>query len=452
KKVEAPYKKTSIWSSWKAERNIIFSPKTKLGYIDRELLEFANMDEMVEEAEHGNVVSCFLDGCDVRLHLPPLIIGLMYHDLYLGGKALVERENVGFDLTKSNLCPSLVEDLTAKGVGLRLADSHTVHISRFNPFGMAKLTIFAVIRKAYGGEPSVDLLRAFMNLGLTEMDFRSFMMEGIDGEFHFVLEGGVGDGEGSSLHIKFVKKETLDSDDALSKKDVANEARNQKLGKPSKATRKRKQVAESSKRETRQKAQKRTRKLMPTLTNGRASYDDIWESEMEKDKAYAELEKKCNNALQDLDKIPLMLDMHVEIETLQGQVDKLHGFEFERERLKKSKTQLLYTTLKEVAALREPFELEKMPGYHPLSKKEFDQVGDNLAITSYPFLDEVTDDPYASLEVLLSKKPKTLRSKPAPSTSKFNFTIFMIIITLDNSFDNSSFFGHTNNCVGSKNT
>ncbi|GJX61938.1 hypothetical protein Tco_0294838 [Tanacetum coccineum] len=51
--------------------------------------------------------------------------GLVYHDLYLGGKALVERENVGFDLTKSDLCPSLVEDLTAKGVGLCVADSHT---------------------------------------------------------------------------------------------------------------------------------------------------------------------------------------------------------------------------------------------------------------------------------------------------------------------------------------
>ncbi|GJQ95748.1 hypothetical protein Tco_0006887 [Tanacetum coccineum] len=53
------------------------------------------------------------------------IIGLVYHDLYLGGKALVERENVVFDLTKSDLCPSFIEDHTAKGVGLRVANSHT---------------------------------------------------------------------------------------------------------------------------------------------------------------------------------------------------------------------------------------------------------------------------------------------------------------------------------------
>ncbi|GKE65642.1 hypothetical protein Tco_1519803 [Tanacetum coccineum] len=48
----------------------------------------------------------------------------MHHDLYIGRKALVERENVVFDLTKSDLCPSFVEDLTTKGVGLRVANSH----------------------------------------------------------------------------------------------------------------------------------------------------------------------------------------------------------------------------------------------------------------------------------------------------------------------------------------
>ncbi|GJT43203.1 hypothetical protein Tco_0951918 [Tanacetum coccineum] len=49
----------------------------------------------------------------------------VYHDLYLGKKALVERENVGIDLTKSDFCPSFAEDLTAKGVGLCMADSYT---------------------------------------------------------------------------------------------------------------------------------------------------------------------------------------------------------------------------------------------------------------------------------------------------------------------------------------
>ncbi|GJT29433.1 hypothetical protein Tco_0909708 [Tanacetum coccineum] len=40
-------------------------------------------------------------------------------------KSLVDRENVGFDLTKYDLCTSFIEALTAKGMGLRVADSHT---------------------------------------------------------------------------------------------------------------------------------------------------------------------------------------------------------------------------------------------------------------------------------------------------------------------------------------
>nr|GEV89601.1 hypothetical protein [Tanacetum cinerariifolium] len=134
-------------------------------------------------------------------------------------------------------------------------------------------------------------------------------------------------------------------------------------------------------------------------------------------KAYAKLEVKCKDALQDLDKNPLVLDMRAEIETLQGQVNKLHG-EFSRIVLEEKKwinydmtlatlgffiTRLVKTTLvhgrcivfKEVADLKEPFKLKKMPGYRPSSKKEFDQAGENLATSSYPFLVKATVDPYA---------------------------------------------------------
>nr|GFB92178.1 hypothetical protein [Tanacetum cinerariifolium] len=76
------------------------------------------------------------------------------------------------------------------------------------------------------------------------------------------------------------------------------------------------------------------------------------------------------------------------------------------------------TDFEEVAALKEPFDLTKMSGYHPSSKKEFDQAGDALATASYPFIVEANAHLYASLEVLLLKKSKSLRAKPAPSTSK----------------------------------
>nr|GEZ59150.1 hypothetical protein [Tanacetum cinerariifolium] len=57
KKVEALLRKTVIWLGKKAERNIVFSPEAELHYFDRDVLEFANMDQVVEEAEHGNVPS-----------------------------------------------------------------------------------------------------------------------------------------------------------------------------------------------------------------------------------------------------------------------------------------------------------------------------------------------------------------------------------------------------------
>ncbi|GJX99226.1 hypothetical protein Tco_0356245 [Tanacetum coccineum] len=94
-----------------------------------------------------------------EVHVHPFI-GLVYHDLYLGGKALVERENVGFDLTKSNLCPSFVKDHTAKGVGLRVADSHT-HEDDFTPL--------ETIRR-------VDSLRYYIN----KAEFKTLELDDIE--------------------------------------------------------------------------------------------------------------------------------------------------------------------------------------------------------------------------------------------------------------------------------
>ncbi|GJS79150.1 hypothetical protein Tco_0729031 [Tanacetum coccineum] len=61
KKVEAPPKKTprktGIWSCRKAdspERNVVFSPETKVHYFDRGDMEFDDMRQVVEEVEHEN--------------------------------------------------------------------------------------------------------------------------------------------------------------------------------------------------------------------------------------------------------------------------------------------------------------------------------------------------------------------------------------------------------------
>nr|GFA31214.1 hypothetical protein [Tanacetum cinerariifolium] len=74
-------------------------------------------------------------------------------------------------------------------------------------------------------------------------------------------------------------------------------------------------------------------------------------------------------------------------------------------------------SFKEVANFKEPFALEKMPGYRPSSKEEFDRASDGLANASYPFLVELTMDPYASMEQLLLKKPQSLHLNPGSSHS-----------------------------------
>ncbi|GJR98623.1 hypothetical protein Tco_0270797 [Tanacetum coccineum] len=439
-------------------------------------------------------------------------------------ESLVERENMGLDLTNSDLCPSFIEDHLAKGMGLHVADSHNGNHRKggFTPLvprdELSQLVteydipqdVRVLLPKrtqmifdaplAYGGEPSIDLLRAFLNLGPAEIDFRSFMMEGIDGEFNFLPEGDLND-EGGSPSTKYVNNEALvidaepittipplefaknigDSNDTPSEKDgmtligrsVPNESQNPEVDTSSKAVGKRKQVVESSKEGPRRKTQRvppqaskasddasdpldvdsdpdihefpsskelkdsqvvldnmlnnKTCKLMSTLSKARDSCDVIRKREVKKDKAYAELERKCNEALQDLEKNPIVLDMRSEIETLQGQVDRLHATELVRS----DETGLIVAKLvkaamfhgrcmafEEVAALKEPFVLEKMSGYRSSSKKEFDQVGDDLATISYPFITKVVVDPYAIVEQLLLKKPKSLFTKPASSHCK----------------------------------
>ncbi|GKD29947.1 hypothetical protein Tco_1240725 [Tanacetum coccineum] len=66
------------------------------------------------------------------------------------------------------------------------------------------------------------------------------------------------------------------------------------------------------------------------------------------------------------------------------------------------------TTFKEVSKLKEPFILEKMPGYRTSLKDEYDRAGEDMANASYPFLSKFTLNPYASVEQLLSMKPRSL--------------------------------------------
>nr|GEV11109.1 transposon Ty3-G Gag-Pol polyprotein [Tanacetum cinerariifolium] len=358
----------------------------------------------------------------------------------------------------------------------------------------AKLTTFIVMCKVYEGKPSVDLLKAFLNLGPVdvipqharedplyhqistypvniqtfpylilylaglkiswkivlkpiiyyygrEMDFRCFMMERIDGEFHFKPD-----------------RNTVESDDAPSEKDevilvgriVANKAKNQKAPlQESKATcdpfypldmdsdRDIHEVTSAKELKYSDDCHwvvahvvldnvmnKRTHELISTLMKARASCDAIWERKKEKDKAFAGRFRPCKDKLtsfmeidglrQDRAAVVAKFVSHVVMKLVR--IDEMGLLV----------TWLANTALfhgrcsafEEVATLKEPFKMKKMPSYRPLSKKEFDQASDYLATTFYPFLSKDIVDPYAPLKVMLSKKPKSLRANPSPSKSK----------------------------------
>ncbi|GKA36870.1 hypothetical protein Tco_0723435 [Tanacetum coccineum] len=174
-------------------------------------------------------------------------------------KVLVERGNVGFDLTKSNLCPSFIEDLTAKGVGLHVADSHTGN------------------HRGYDFTP-LETIRRF--LGIIRSRSLSARRGGLRARGE---EGGVGD-EGGSPSTRSMNNEAPmidadplttvdpsefpknigDSDDASSEQDevtlidrtTAEKTQNRRVSASSKATGKRKQTVESSEREPQLKVRK----------------------------------------------------------------------------------------------------------------------------------------------------------------------------------------------------
>ncbi|GKE56533.1 hypothetical protein Tco_1495718, partial [Tanacetum coccineum] len=76
-----------------------------------------------------------------------------------------------------------------------------IHISRLNPFGCAKLTTFAVMCKAYGCEPSVELFRGFFNL--FPGGKWNFMYADTDEDLSFLpKESCLDDGTGGSLQRK----------------------------------------------------------------------------------------------------------------------------------------------------------------------------------------------------------------------------------------------------------
>nr|GEX35709.1 hypothetical protein [Tanacetum cinerariifolium] len=295
-----------------------------------------------------------------------------------------------------------------------------------------------------------------------EMDFRSFMIQGVDGEFNFLPEGGFEDNQGY-FSTKSVNNEThiLDAE-PISVVLPANVADNiidscntsfddelhpvhpptssfPEVGEKSKVVGKRKLVVDALRDGSHRRARRAPVQASKVTGDASTPLDvdsdpDIhghpvmpFEREVKRDKAYDELEKKCNEALQDLDKNPFVSDMRSVIETLEGQVNGLHN-EYGRLLIEERKwanygqtlrliglrqdraavvskfvpdaaMKLVHsdemgvlisrlvraaivhgrcTAFEEIAKLKEPFVLEKMSGYRMSSKDEYDRAGEDM--------------------------------------------------------------------------
>ncbi|GJU11466.1 hypothetical protein Tco_1133862 [Tanacetum coccineum] len=113
------YRQTGLLKVLEKVKN--FNLDVKHSYADPDLRD-EDAEYMRENLIDGKSISSESNGLVTQ---PGMLEGTVYHDLYNGGKDLVDRENMGFNLTKFNICPSFIEDLIAKGMSLRVADSHT---------------------------------------------------------------------------------------------------------------------------------------------------------------------------------------------------------------------------------------------------------------------------------------------------------------------------------------
>ncbi|GJR37302.1 hypothetical protein Tco_1212986 [Tanacetum coccineum] len=241
---------------------------------------------------------------------------------------------------------------------------------------------FTVMCKAYGGEPSVDLLRSFLNLGRA-------------GDWLTLSSRGGADVPKALTKLVTHLENWKEFPSAKELKGATNcHLVIGHVTPPSWMQHLRKISIE---------------KLCDIHYKAyMASCDTMQEREIKKDKAYAKLEKKCNEAIQDLDKNPLEVDSlrHDRAAVVSRVIPNAAMKLIRSDKMgvliaRLDKASIIYgrcTVFEEVAELNKPFVLEEMLGFRPSSNEEYDRAGNDLVDASYPFLAELTADPHACME------------------------------------------------------
>ncbi|GJT01061.1 hypothetical protein Tco_0822230 [Tanacetum coccineum] len=151
-------------------------------------------------------------------------------------------------------------------------------------------------------------------------------------------------------------------------------------------------------------------------------HDRCYEKEKARDQECEELRVKCETTMNEFDKNPTVIILRENIASLPGEI-KVASLEVKKVRLeavkaslcqelenaKLDRVEVVSKAFEEVANMKEPFDLTKVKGYRPSYKQELTMTGNKFATATFPYLADVVTDPYASVETLLSKKPRVLQ-------------------------------------------
>ncbi|GKB44075.1 hypothetical protein Tco_0889017 [Tanacetum coccineum] len=460
-----------------------FDAKRLMNYLDSYIINCANVDtvrlrwgsksswgecstaksRITCDNTNGNTMLSEAQGVSLQITFD-VRVRTVYHDLYHGRKALVERENMGFDLTKSDICPSFVKDLTAKGVGLRVVDSHTgnhredsfMPLETIRRYPTSVYVFLDPILFIAGLKPSYEYGQQcpIIIIDGKEMAFRNFMYTETDDDISFLpKEPSLGFGTGSpfvsinteppvgSSSSRVTRANTTSSKDSSPLLTISNddEGLPNVLELQNTNTYHLKAVVDNV-------VNRRSRELLKVIEQIRGKCDVIKERERAIDEECEGLKAKCKAVMIDFDNNSAVVILHEKISTLSSEA-KEHKANLDRMMLEiddakhdrmevVSKVvpsitmELVHSdklcrlvgklisfavfygrcaTFEEVAKLKDPFYLMKVKGYRPSYKKEHTKAGNDLATATFPFLSKVVADSSASIKALLSKNPPTLQ-------------------------------------------
>ncbi|GJW21396.1 hypothetical protein Tco_0032018 [Tanacetum coccineum] len=202
---------------------------------------------------------------------------------------------------------------------------------------------------------------------------------------------------------------------------------------------------------------RRSRELLKVVEQINGECEVLKDKEKSMDQECKELRVKCEAVMKDFDKNPDVVALCEKIVTLQGEVkdhranldkmlqesQKWVGYQVSLSDLKlkfasledeKAKLEFVEASLRqelknakldraevvskvvpyvatelEVAKMKEPFDITKVKGYRSSYKQEHTKAGNDLATATFSYLADFVADPYAPIEVLLSKKPRILQ-------------------------------------------